>query len=155
MSVAESAQKANKMVSYNQIKTNTYRTIVAGLNQQTISEGTILFVKISIEDNTLTGKQIVKLLNTVLADPEGNSVNCVVLPGEILFSGSESLSEKEDKVSSPSNNEESCTLDFKKVGFIILLSIAIILISGITIRKFMKNKKSNIPSKKQNKKHKK
>ncbi len=155
MSVTESVQKANKMVSYNQIKTNTYRTIIVGLNQQTVPGGTILLVNISIEDSTLKGKQIVKLLNTVLADPEGNSVNAIVLPGEILFSGGESLSEKEDKTSSPLSVEESSILDSKKVGFVIFLSIFMVFIGVIIVKKVIINKKSNVVSPKQSKKHKK
>ncbi len=156
MSVAESAQKANKMVSFNQIKNQTYRTIVAGLNQQTIPEGTILFVNVSIEDTTLSGKQIIKLLNTVLADPEGKSIPCTVIPGEILFPGEKlSLNTQDSSTSAQNLNGKSTLFNTRNIGIIITLSITTIFIAGIVTRQIMSNKKTNFTNKKQPQKRKK
>lgn len=156
MSVAESAQKANKMVSYNQIKSNTYRTIIAGLNQQSIPEGTLLFVNITIEDKTLMGKHLVKLSNAVLADPEGNSVNCIVLPGEILFSETVTLTESDTSKNTiaPSSKETTKFLDRKKIGILILITV-ITLSIGLIVKKVVKNKNSTLENKNRNKKRKK
>lgn len=155
MSVAESTQKANKMVSYNQIKNQTYRTIIAGLNQQSIPAGTILFVKITIEDNTLSGKQLVKLLNTVLADPEGNSVHCTVLPGEILFPGSASSTDTNDRTSSPSPIEKKNYISAKSIKIVLILTIVLIFTAGLITRQIIKTRKVNTINKKQGKKHRK
>lgn len=155
MSVAESTQKANKMVSYNQIKNQTYRTIIAGLNQQSIPEGTILFVKITIEDSTLSGKQLVKLLNTVLADPEGNSVNCTVLPGEILFPGSTSSMDTSDSNPPSSTIEGTNYFSAKSIRIILILTLILIFIAGLITRQIIKTRKVNTLNKKHGKKQRK
>jgi len=155
MSVAESAQKANKMVSYNQIKNQTYRTIIAGLNQQSIPTGTILFVKIAIEDGTLSGKQLVKLSNTVLADPEGNSVNCTVLPGEILFPGDTPSMDTSDKTPSSSSIEETNYFSAKSIKIVLILTLVLIFIAGLITRQIIKSRKVDTTNKKQIKKHRK
>lgn len=155
MSLAESTQRSNKMVSYNQIKNQTYRTIIAGLNQQPIPEGTILFVNIAIEDSTLSGKQLVKLLNPVLADPEGNSVNCAVLPGEILFPGDNSSSDLSEKAHSPSPIEETNYLNAKSIRIVLILTFVFVITVGIITRQIIKKRKKDAISKKQGKKHRK
>ncbi|MGC8737211.1 MAG: hypothetical protein ACP5UA_01040 [Candidatus Hydrogenedens sp.] len=155
MSVAESAKKSNKMVSYNQIKNQTYRTIIAGLNQQSIPEGTILFVSITIEDSTLAGRQLVKLSNTVLADPEGNAVNCNVLPGEILFPGNNTSSDSNHSSPASPPIEETTSSNAKGIKIILVLIFVLIFISGIIAIQIIKTRRMDTIRKKQVKKHKK
>ncbi|MCX8065518.1 MAG: hypothetical protein N3G21_10155 [Candidatus Hydrogenedentes bacterium] len=85
--LGESAQKANKMCTYNKINSYTCRVIVAGLNRDVLDEGTLVFIKFELTDIPTGGKHRIKLSNVVLADPDGNSVVCVVQPGGIVVGG--------------------------------------------------------------------
>ncbi len=152
MNVGDSARKSNKMVSYNQIKTQTYRTIVAGLNQSPISDGTVLFIHIAIEDTALTGKQIVKLTNIVLADPEGNSVNSKVLPGEILFPGGETSPETQPTGLPTSDAWGNFPFTRKHIGIVLIVIVGVLIIAGIFIRIFIIHTKQMSIPQKQNKK---
>lgn len=108
----ESARKANKMCTYNKLNSYTYRVIVAGLNRETFEDGTIVLVKFGITGLYMSGKHRVKLSNVVLADPDGNSVPCVVQPGSISILNVNSSEDNTThlSVSFPSTPEQ----DFRK-----------------------------------------
>ncbi len=163
MLVGSSAQKANKMVSFNQIKRQTYRTIVAGLNQEPIQGGTILLINIAIENQELAGKQLINLENPVLADPEGNSVPCTVIPGEIFFTGNNEEIAKQDKNlpdtndTSPisSEREKQGIFKLKNIGLAIIVIVIALVLIAILVKKMVSIQSSNTQITKLHKKTKK
>ncbi len=130
-----SAEKANKMVTFNRISSDTYRVLVAGLNRERIEEGAIVWVKFELTEPPTSGKYRVKLSNVVLADPDGNSVPCIVQYGAIIFGSSE----QSGSVSSVSNNLPSQTPsgDEKNIGVLLLFfavaAIFVLLLLGYYI----------------------
>lgn len=133
MIIGSSAQKANKMVSFNQIKSRTYRTIVAGLNQEPILDGTILFVNIAIENQELTGEQLINFENPVLADPEGNSVSCTVIPGKILFVNNSDENKKQSENLPDTKNQPPISPATEKQGRFKLINIGLAIIAIVIV----------------------
>lgn len=132
-----SVEKANKMATYNRISSHTYRVIVAGLNREGIEDGPIVLVKFELAEPPKSGKYRVKLSNVVLADPDGNSVPCVVQYGAIIFGSSE----QSGAVSSVSNNFPYQTPggDEKNIGMLLLFfavaAIFVLLLLGYYIQR--------------------
>jgi len=163
MIIGSSAQKANKMVSFNQIKSRTYRTIVAGLNQEPILDGTILFVNIAIENQELVGEQLINLENPVLADPEGNPISCTVIPGKIFFvsKAEENLKQSEnppDTENQPpisSAEEKQGESNLKNIGLTIIAIVIVFVIIAVFTKKIINSQNKNIQTSKFNKKTKK
>jgi len=161
MTVGTSAQQAGKMVSFNQINRGIYRTIIAGLNQESIQSGTLVFVHIKFSEGMPQGKEIIKLTNPVIADPEGNSLPCTTFPGEIsTTSESNSTSEPDKQTKNTTPPQQGTTIDQKTTSNIrnkpilfIIITLIILFLLTTSVLYFKRQKKEpTLPKKKKPKK---
>jgi len=119
----QSAQKANKMATYNMLNASTYRVIVAGLNREILEDGPIALIKFELSEVTTSNKYRIKLSNVVLADPDGNSVSSVIQHGTIIVGEGKlspsAHSASESSLPLPNANEAS-----KKKAIVLVFIVA-------------------------------
>jgi len=83
LKTGSSAQEAGKVASYNRIAPGRYRAIVAGLNQNSMTQGALAEADLKVLPGVRNGEHALVLENVVLSDPNGRAVMAIVIPGMI------------------------------------------------------------------------
>jgi len=75
---------AGKSLSHSKPGSNTIRLVVIGLNQNVISDGTVLTCTFDIIDNAPSGKAKLTIANQSISDPKGNQMPMTVKGGKVI-----------------------------------------------------------------------
>lgn len=83
ISAGPSATAVNKNVSFSVQAPGSVRLIIAGLNQNAISDGVVANMIFGVMQGTPAGAQAIRLAEVLAADPTGSAVPVSALPGDI------------------------------------------------------------------------
>ncbi len=97
ISSGPSATAANKTVSFSTQTPGIVRLIVAGLNQNAISDGVVAIMVFDIAQGASTGVQTIQLAGALAADPTGSAVPIETTPGSITITTESSEGEGESE----------------------------------------------------------